>query len=128
MEYKWDNSFKFGSLNTYFEVHVAGMEGECFDYSIYFEDGADEEKVKEVSKAINEWASQYDEDDYLGYIDAKLDEEKVFVYLDLGSIEDCDRSIYGIVEALKNVKGIKSVIVNESLAGLDDFDYDMDDM
>ena len=52
----------------------------------------------------------------------RLVEGSVFVYLDLGSIEDCDRSIYGIVEAIKDIKGIKSVIVNESSEGMDDFD------
>lgn len=123
MEYKLDSFFHFDSLNTYFEVHVAGIEGECFEYNIYFEDGADEEKVSLVSEAIEKWSSGFDEDDYVGYINVNLAEDSVFVYLDLGSIEDCDRSIYGIVEAIKDIKGIKSVIVNESSEGMDDFDF-----
>lgn len=123
MEYKLDNYFSFDTLGTYFEVHVAGLDGECFEYNIYFEDGANEERAEEVGKAIEKWASQYDsEDDYPGYIDVSLVEGSVFVYLDLGSIEDCDRSIYGIVEAIKDIKGIKSVIVNESSDGMDDFE------
>ena len=116
--------FKFNELNTYFDIHVAGMEGECFEYSIYFEGGADEARAEEISAAIGKWQSQYDDEDYLGYIDITLEEDHVFVYLDLGSIEDCDRSIYGIVETFKDVQGIREVIVNEST---EDFMDDMED-
>lgn len=125
MEYELDSFFKFNTLNTYFEVHVAGIEGECFEYNIYFEDGADADKVAEVDKAIYEWSSQYDdEDEYVGYIDVSPAENSVHVYLDLGSMdeEDCDRSIYGIVNAIKDIKGIKCVIVNESSDGMGGFD------
>ena len=103
MAYNLDDMFKFNELNTYFDIHVAGLDGECFEYNIYFEDGA------------------YDDEDYLGYIDISLAEDSVFVYLDLGSIEDCDRSIYGIVEAFRDVQGIREVIVNESMDGMEDF-------
>lgn len=122
MEYSLDRMFHFDRLETPFEVHVAGIEGECFDYSIYFEGGADEAKLQAVTDAIEEWESQFEEDDYLGYIDITLNDDCVFVYLDLGSIEDCDRSIYGIVEAIKDIEGINRVIVNESMEGMDDFD------
>ena len=125
MEYEFDSFFKFDTLGTYFEVHVAGIEGECFEYNIYFEEGADKDKVAEVDKAICEWSSQYDdEDDYVGYIDVSLAENSVHVYLDLGSMdpEDCDRSIYGIVNAIKGIKGIQCVMVNENADGMDGFD------
>ena len=121
MAYNWDNMFKFNELNTYFDIHVAGLDGECFEYNIYFEGAADESRAEEISAAINQWQSQYDEDDYLGYIDITQADDSVFVYLDLGSIEDCDRSIYGIVEAIKDVQGIREVIVNESMEGMEDF-------
>jgi len=86
MAYNFDDMFKFNELNTYFDVHVAGLDGECFEYSIYFEGTADETRVEEISAAIDQWQSQYDEEDYLGYIDISLKEYHVFVYLDLGSI------------------------------------------
>lgn len=121
MAYNFDDMFKFNELNTYFDIHVAGLDGECFEYNIYFEGVADESKVEEISAAINQWQSQYDEDDYLGYIDITQADDSVFVYLDLGSIEDCDRSIYGIVEAIKDVQGIREVIVNESMEGMEYF-------
>lgn len=125
MEFKWDDVFEFNKLNTYFDIHVAGMDGECFEYNIYFESGADEDKLKEIAEAVNKWMSQYDEEDYLGYISVSLDEDSedsedsVFIYLDLGNVEDSNRSIYGIVEAFKDVQGIKEVIVNESMADFD---------
>lgn len=121
MAYNFDDMFKFNELNTYFDIHVAGLDGECFEYNIYFEGEADESRVEEISAAIDQWQSQYDEDDYLGYIDITQADDSVFVYLDLGSIEDCDRSIYGIVEAIKDVQGIREVIVNESMEGMEDF-------
>lgn len=121
MAYNFDDMFKFNELNTYFDIHVAGLDGECFEYNIYFEGAADENKAEEISAAIDQWQSQYDEEDYLGYIDISLEEDHVFVYLDLGSIEDCDRSIYGIVEAIKDVQGIREVIVNESMEGMEGF-------
>lgn len=124
MEYEWDSYFKFDTLDTYFEIHVAGMYGECFEYNIYFDDGANADRVAEVDKAIYEWSSQYDdEDDYVGYIDVSLAENSVFVYLDLGSMEEeeGDRSLYGIINAIKDIKGIKCVIVNEGAADMDDF-------
>lgn len=121
MAYNFDDMFKFNELNTYFDIHVAGLDGECFEYNIYFEGAADENKAEEISAAIDQWQSQYDEEDYLGYIDISLEEDHVFVYLDLGSIEDCDRSIYGIVEAFKDVQGIREVIVNESMEGMEGF-------
>lgn len=121
MAYNLDDMFKFNELNTYFDIHVAGLDGECFEYNIYFEDGANESKAEEISAAIDQWQSQYDDEDYLGYIDISLAEDSVFVYLDLGSIEDCDRSIYGIVDAIRDVQGIREVIVNESMDGMEDF-------
>ena len=124
MEYKLDSFFKFDTIGTSFEVHVAGIEGECFEYNIYFEEGADKDKVTEVDMSIHEWSSQYGEDDYVGYIDVSLAENSVHVYLDLGGVEPeaCDRSIYGIVNAIKDIKGIQCVIVNENADGMDGFD------
>lgn len=113
--YGFDEYFKFDSIDTYFEVHVAGIDGECFTYSIYFDDGANQEKADEISIALDNWVSQYGEESYVGYIDVSLLDNKVFVYLDLGGTEDCDRSIYGVVSAVSGVQGIKEIIVNEDM-------------
>lgn len=114
MDYELDNMFDFSKLNLYFETHVAGLDGECFTYSVYFDDGISDEKTAEINKAIDDWSAPYDEKEiYLGYISVSKEDDKALVYLDLGSIKDCDQSIYGILTALNNVTGIKSVILNE---------------
>ena len=48
MDYNFDDMFKFNELNTYFDIHVAGLDGECFEYNIYFEGAADESRVEEI--------------------------------------------------------------------------------
>lgn len=114
MDYKCDDMFNFGELNLYFETHVAGLDGECFYYSVYFNDGVSDEKIAEISKAIADWSAPYDEKDiYTGYISVSKEDDKASIYLDLGNVEDCDTSINGIMTALNNVTGIKSVILNE---------------
>ncbi|MBD5096564.1 MAG: hypothetical protein HDT40_06120 [Lachnospiraceae bacterium] len=112
----------FDKLNLYFEVHVAGFDGECFNYSVYLEDGYSDDKLKEIDTAINEFIKPYNDKEIdLGYVDVSKEDEKVNIYLDTGNVEpeDIDTAITGIVKALNNVSGIKNVIVNEDC----DFDF-----
>lgn len=112
----------FDQLDLYFEVHVAGFDGECFNYSVYLEEGCSDDKLKEINTAINEFIKPYnDKDIYLGYIDVSKVDDKVNIYLDTGNVEpeDIDTAIRGILTALNNVSGIKNVIVNEDC----DFDF-----
>lgn len=117
----FDSMMGFDKLGLYFEAHVAGFDGECFDYSIYFEEGCTDEKLKEINAAIDEFTAPYDEEEiFIGYIDVSKNDEKVSIYLDTGNIdEDIDTVVTGILKALNNVTGIKSVIVNEDC----DFDF-----
>lgn len=112
----------FEALGLYYKASVAGFDGECFDYSVYFEDDVTDEKVKEISQAIVEFHRPYEEKDiYLGYIDVSKKDDKVVVYLDLGNVGPYNENtaIQGILKALNNVSGIKSVIINEDC----DFDF-----
>jgi hypothetical protein len=51
----------------------------------------------------------------LGYIDVSKNDDKLNIYLDLGNTDYKyqDTAIKGILKALNNIQGIKSVIVNE---------------
>lgn len=116
MEYELDGMMGFDELGLYYEAHIAGIDGECFLYSVYFEDGITDGKFEETDNAIGEFIRPYSEQDvYLGYIDVSKLDDKINIYLDLGNVdpEDSDTAIKGILKALNNVTGIKQVIVNE---------------
>lgn len=116
MGYELDDMMGFDKLGLYYEAHMAGFDGECFLYSVYFEDELTDEKFAEADEAIGEFFRPYSEQDiYLGYVDVSKAEDKVIIYLDLGNVEpeDSDTAIKGILKALNNVVGIKQVIVNE---------------
>lgn len=123
MEYDLDEMMGFDKLGLYYEAHMAGIDGENFHYNVYFEEDITDEKVKETNNAIAEFLTPYcDKDIYLGYIDVSKEDDKLYVYLDLGNVkpEYQDTAIKGILKALNNVQGIRSVIVNED----SDFDFD----
>lgn len=116
MEYELDGMMGFEKLGLYYEVHMAGIDGECFCYNIYFENSPTDEQFEETDKAIGEFIRPYVEKDiYMGYIDVTKEAERLSVYLDLGNVdeENQDPAIKGILTALNTVSGIKSVIVNE---------------
>lgn len=116
------NMMNFEALGLYYEASVAGFDGECFDYSVYFEDALTDEKIGEISQAICEFHKPYEEKDiYLGYIDVSKEDDKARIYLDLGNVEPEyeNTAIHGILKALNNVSGIKKVILNEDC----DFDF-----
>lgn len=114
MEYEFDSMIGIDTLELYYEAHVADFDGECFTYTIYLENAITDEKLAEINKAIEAFVAPYNEKDiYPGYIDVTKKDDKGFIYLDLGNVEDCDSSIHGILNALNNVTGIKSVIINE---------------
>ncbi len=116
MEYGFDSMMGFEKLGLYFEAHIAGIDGECFNYSVYFDNRITDEKLDEANKAIDEFINPYnDKDIYMGYIDVSENDGKVNIYLDLGGINPDDEAtaINGILKALNNVKGISKVIVNE---------------
>lgn len=116
MEYELDGMMGFDKMDLYYEVHMAGIDGECFNYSVYFEDGCSDAKLEETKKAVDEFViPNEDEDIYMGYIDVSQNDDNVNIYLDLGNVEpeDEDIAIKGILRALNKVSGIKSVIINE---------------
>ncbi len=113
----------FDRLNLYYDVRLDGIEGECFDYSVYLDGDVIEEKYKEICKAVHDFQEPYEEKDiYMGYYSISKEDNKIEIYLDLGNVKPNyeNTSINGILQALNNVSGIKSVVINE---GLDDFDF-----
>lgn len=122
MDYEFDEMMGFDELGLNFEAHMAGIDGENFLYSVYFEEVFSDEKFEEIEKVMDEFVTSYQEKGiYLGYMDVSKMEDKVNIYLDLGAVapEDSDTAIKGILKALNKVSGIKSVIVNEDC----DFDF-----
>ncbi|MCH5204861.1 MAG: hypothetical protein J1F03_08925 [Oscillospiraceae bacterium] len=116
MEYEFDNMMHFDKLGLYYEAHLAGIDGECFFYNVYFEDEPTDKKLEETQAAVGEFLKPYvDKDIYMGYIDITKDDGKISIYLDLGNVgsEYEQTSIDGILKALNNVSGIVSVILNE---------------
>lgn len=118
MEYPWDDMIGFEKLGLYYEAHMAGLDGECFHYSIYLDGNVTEEKCKEICDAVYDFRKPYsDKEIYMGYLDIYISKEDdmIFIYLDLGNVDpDYEQTaIEGILKALNNVSGIKSVILNE---------------
>ncbi len=124
MDYEDETNFNltkamgFDKLGLYYNIGIDGLDGECFDYSVYLDGDVTGEKYQEISSAISEFFSFYDEKEiYMGYLDISRKDDKIFIYLDLGNVNpnDEETAIKGILKALNNVSGIKSVIVNEGL-------------
>lgn len=115
MEYEFDFMMGFEELGLYYEAHMVGFDGECFMYSVYFDEALTEDKFKEIENAIQKFVESYDKDTYLGYIDVTQEDGKGSIYLDLGNVEPSDENIAvkGILKALNNVSGIKKVMINE---------------
>ncbi|MDE7253610.1 MAG: hypothetical protein K2O32_11800 [Acetatifactor sp.] len=113
----FDSMIGLEELELNYEAHVMGFEGENFFFSIYFEDGFTDAKFEETDNVIGEFFKSYDEQEiYLGYLDVLKQEDKVSVFLDLGNVEPeyCNTAIHGILNALNNVSGIKTVLINEN--------------
>ena len=55
------------------------------------------------------------DDDHAGYLSISADSDKVLIYLDIGNVREQNENkiIHGILLALNNVRGIRSVIINE---------------
>jgi hypothetical protein len=116
MENELDSMMGFDELGLYYEVHMVGIDGENFNYSVYLEENLADEKLTEINNAITGFLAPYnDKGIYLGYIDVSKNDDKINIYLDLGNTdyEYQDTAIKGILKALNNIQGIKSVIVNE---------------
>ena len=112
----WDQVLGLTKLSLNYTVHSDGMEGECFTYSVYFnDDTVDEEKADALKNAIQEYDFKLNGDDYTGYLDISIDKNKVSIYLDLGNVEPQNENniIHGILFAINTIHGIKNVIINE---------------
>ena len=116
-----DGIIGLDTLDLKYEAHLAGIDGENFTYSVYFENGVTDEAFEAVKTAVTSFAERYEANDiYLGYIDISKTDENVCIYLDLGNTgaEHQNTAIQGILTALNDTAGISSVIINED-AGFD---------
>lgn len=110
-----DEALGLTKLDLSYIAHAEGIEGECFNYSVYFtDDTADELKANAVRNALSSFDFELIDDDYNGYMDVSVENNKVLIYLDLGNVEPQNENkiIYGVLLALNNVQGIKMVIIN----------------
>lgn len=117
-EFDFDSIFGIEQLDLNYEAHVAGFDGESFLYSVYFDGGVADEKAEEIQQVMADYSSQNgDEENYMGYIDVYKGEDQIMIYLDLGGVseENSNMAVTGILKALNNVAGIKSVIINEEM-------------
>lgn len=117
-EFDFDSIFGIEQLDLNYEAHVAGFDGESFLYSVYFDGGVTDEKAEEIQQVMADYSSQNgDEENYMGYIDVYKGEDQMMIYLDLGGVseENSNMAVTGILKALNNVAGIKSVIINEEM-------------
>ncbi|MBE5934080.1 MAG: hypothetical protein E7263_11755 [Lachnospiraceae bacterium] len=122
MDFELDEMMGIDQLELNFEAHVLGIDGECFSYSVYFNNGVAENNLGAVKKAIEDFAiSHNSEDSYIGYIDVTSMDDKISIYLDLGNVEpeNSNVALYGILTALNEVDGIEKVLINEGC----DFDF-----
>lgn len=118
MDFDWTKSMGLDKLGLYYSIKVDSIEGECFNYSVYLDGDVTKEKYKEICNAVHDFRKPYgDKDIYMGYLDISKEDDKIEIYLDLGNVAPNyeNTSINGILQALNNVSGIKSVIINEGL-------------
>lgn len=112
---------ELNELDLKYEVGIEGFDGECFMYSVYFEDKVSEENYASVEKVIEEYINQNEEDDeYPGYISVTNEENKVSIYHDLGNTDGTNRHIHGVLNAINSVPGVKKVIINEGSMDIPD--------
>lgn len=106
----------FDKLGLGYDVSMDGIDGEMFDYSVYFDHEVTQADRDAVSAEIDKLYENYDEDAYYGDIslwqDESFDKEKVVVVLDLGNADD-GSMITDILEAIDRVDGVSRVVINE---------------
>ena len=105
----------FGNLGLKYSVQLKGLDGESFLYGVYFNDTPGDEQVEQVKAALDAYEFQLVGDDYAGYMDVSLSNNRVLLYVDLGGVAPQNENsvIYGVLYALNEVEGIKKVLINE---------------
>lgn len=115
-EYGMDDILGLEELGLNYETSLEGLDGECFNYGVYFDGCSAESKLDEVSAAVTKAEESFDAPDpYIGYIDVTVEGEKINIFHDLGNVdpESCDAAIHAVLLSLNDVSGIKHVAINE---------------
>lgn len=116
MDFEFDAMMGIDKLALDFEAHVVGFDGECFMYSVYFNNAINEEDFVAVKESVGSFAGEAENNgDYVGYIDVTNEGDKIRIYLDLGNVEpeNTEASFCGVLTALNKVSGIEKVLINE---------------
>lgn len=113
---------EIGKLNLKYPVTVNGLDGECFTYSIYFENADITSKYAQIDEAVEKFAEENGEDDYPGYLDVSNGGNKVVIYQDLGNTDGSNRPIHGLLKVIDSVSGVKKVIINEDITPMSEDD------
>lgn len=117
-EYGLDQQLGIEQLTLNYPVHVQGLDGENFNFSVYFtDDKANEQKADAISNAVKAYDFKLTGDDYSGYMSFTIENDKVSIYLDLGNVEpqNGDKVIHGMLLALNSIEDIENVIINEEI-------------
>ena len=118
MDYELDSMIGLEKLNLYYEAHLVNLDGECFIFDIYFKNGVNNKKLKQIEKSIKDFSESFDYngDTYPGYINVSTNEGVVSIFLDLGNVLPQNEiiSIQGVLKSINNVKEIEKVMINES--------------
>lgn len=111
----WDGVFEVDKLGLKYEAHFKGLDGENFYYTVEFDRPLPDDIEAQVCEQIEKKCGKTAEDNYYGYIDisrSKNSDSELDIYLDLGSSNDT-KAITGILRALNEIEGVKSVLVND---------------
>lgn len=111
----WDEVFEVDKLGLKYEAHFKGLDGENFYYTVEFDRPLPDDIEAQVWEQIEKKCGKATEDNYYGCIvisRSKNSDSELDIYLDLGSSNDT-KAITGILRALNEIEGVKSVLVND---------------
>lgn len=98
-------------LRLDYMVKIEDFDGECFGFSVR----ATDENINGLYEKIKDKMSDYQQaaDDYVGYIDVSVQQDKVSIYYDTGNVENGLSAVHGLLYAINEVTGVQSVVINE---------------
>ncbi|MCR5718104.1 MAG: hypothetical protein K6F80_03590 [Oscillospiraceae bacterium] len=113
-------NMNFDELGLYYPATLAGFDGECFHYSVYFDIPVTQTLCDEIQNALDAFFEPFYENDdtYPGDIMVMNEDDMVQIELDLGNVKPesafQNEVISGVLQGLNNVSGIQRVVVNEN--------------
>ncbi len=106
-------------LELNYSIAVKGIDGECFNYSVYLGDSDIHSTYREISDLLTGHFNDNIENVYLGYIDITNEGDKINIFHDLGNTDGSNEPIHTVLKLLNRVNGITEVIINENVPSED---------